>query len=323
MARMLGLWCSKTPCSSENHAPHLGYMVAGPGRLRVPAPGNLTIGHAASEDTRLQPKVMGGETGELARSAIHERWWLLYDGVLYNAEAIRGELRAYGLALWSATDAEVILQAFATWGEAALSRLQGSFALALYDRQDDTLILVRDPLGQKPLYYSTSPGHVVFASDLPSLIHRPRTVRVHSPGVLEWLLHQFLTSEDTLFEGVSAVRPGHLVKIRGEHMTQRAYMTPAHFVDADLYAHFLAASEAVVVSEVRGVLERSVQDCLAGADPVGTFCSGGVDSSLVTTLASQWVPNLEAFHISPADAAQGSERAHAEAVAHALEVRLT
>jgi asparagine synthase (glutamine-hydrolysing) len=266
---------------------------------------------------------MGGGAGEAARSDIHERWCLLYDGALYNAEAMRGELRAAGLAFCPTTDAEVILQAFATWGEAALSRLQGAFALALYDRQDDTLILVRDPLGQKTLYYTTSPGHVVFASDLPSLIRRLHTVRVHSPAVLEWLLHRFLTSEDTLFEGVSAVRPGHLVKIRGEHMTQRAYMTPAHFVDADLYAHFLAAPEAVVVSEVRGALERSVQDCLAGATPVGTFCSGGVDSSLVTTLASQCVPNLEAFHISPADAAQGNERGYAEAVARALEVRLT
>jgi asparagine synthase (glutamine-hydrolysing) len=323
MARMLGLWCSKTPCSTENHARQFGRMVARQGRLCVPDPWGLTASHIDSERARLVPEVIGGETEVLPRGDTRGRWWLLYDGALYNAEAIRAELRAAGLDWCPGTDAEVVLQAFATWGEACLSRLQGPFAIALYDRQDDTLLLARDPLGEKPLYYTTSPGHVVFASDLLTLVQRLDTVGVNALAVLEWLLHRFLTSKDTLFEGISAVRPGHLVKVRGEHVTQRAYMTPGHFVDADLYAHFLAAPEAVVVSEVRGTLERCVQDSLTGAAPVGTFCSGGVDSSLVTALASLWIPNLQALHISPTDAARGDERGYAEAVARAVEVRLS
>jgi asparagine synthase (glutamine-hydrolysing) len=203
--------------------------------------------------------------------------WITYNGEVYNYLELADDLRARGHRFRSACDTEVLLHAYAEWGEASLERLNGMFAFAIWDRRRGRLFCARDRFGVKPLYYTVAEGRFRFASEIKALLLDPAVPRrPNEPRVLDFLVHGLADhSAETMFEGVQQLEPGHLLTVdtaSGAVRTERWYEP----LPAELGADPVAA--------VRERLLDSVALRLRSDVPVGTCLSGGLDSSCVVSI---------------------------------------
>jgi asparagine synthase (glutamine-hydrolysing) len=203
--------------------------------------------------------------------------WLTYNGETYNFKELRREL---GGEWGSNTDTEVVLRAYRKWGVAAFSRLRGMFALALWDNQKQRLVLARDPLGIKPLYYYVAKDHLIFASELRALLASglvPR--RLSNAGVDSYLANGSVAAPLTIVDGVKQLLPGRYLEASVSELKEiefaasRCEDIPEHRDDA--------------VARLRAELEESVRLHLVSDVPLGVFLSGGMDSSALVALMSR------------------------------------
>jgi len=205
--------------------------------------------------------------------------WVCCDGEIYNHAEVREELRRLGHRTWATdhADTEVVLRAFEQWGIAGLEKLNGAFALAIWDSLNRRLWLARDRLGVKPLYYSIHNGRVVFASAISALLADPDQKRaVNEEAFYHYLSFQATPTPDTMFEGVTKLAGGTWVRIdeTGEVARQRYWEVWDHTKPR------LGVSQGEVVELVRHELERAIKLQSVGDVPVGTFLSSGLDSNL-------------------------------------------
>lgn len=238
--------------------------------------------------------------GHMPMSDQSERWWITYNGEVYNFEALREELVGLGHAFRSRTDTEVVLHSWIEWGEACVERFIGMFAFAIYDARERALTLVRDRYGIKPLYHSTEGSHLLFASELKALAIPRDGLRLDRHSLLEWSLYRNVDAltPETLVEGISAVLPGERVTLRAGDTSSRALYSPPDAVSQARFEESARASAGEVVDELGGVLEEAVRHRLVSDVPVGTLCSGGLDSSLITALAARHRSDLTAFNVA-------------------------
>lgn len=203
---------------------------------------------------------------------------LVYNGELYNFQELRAELEAEGMVFHTRCDTEVLLRAWQHWGEDCLTRLVGMFAFAVWDMHTRRVFLARDPIGIKPLYYgSTRHGDLVFASELKGLLANPAVDRNLDPQALEdYMAFGYVPDPKSIYQGIRKLPPGHWLTWRaGESPpTPRKYWD-VPFRQAD------ATSLGDAMSELRGLLDRSVASQMVADVPLGAFLSGGVDSSAV------------------------------------------
>ena len=265
------------------------------------------------------------KAGRMPMSDPSGRWWIVYNGETYNFRELRDELREHGYIFVSTSDTEVVLRAFEHWGEQCLERLVGMFAFAIFDRQTQAVTLARDRFGKKPLYYMHQEGHLFFASEVKALVRVRRTVRPNYQRLIEWSLYRNaeLGSADTLIEDVYSLAPGHVVRVRkGQLEPPRAYYTPGSQVDAALYERFGRQPPRDVIAELDTQIQESVRARLVSDVPLGTLCSGGIDSSLVTALCARHLPDVAAFHVSVSGYRSLDESAYARQVTDALGLTL-
>jgi asparagine synthase (glutamine-hydrolysing) len=254
-----------------------------------------------------------------------QHWWIVYNGETYNFRQLREDLIERGATFASEGDTEVVLRAFEYWGEGALDRLVGMFAFAVFDRTTDTVTLVRDRFGKKPLYYMEQCGHLFFASEVKALLRVHRNVRPNYARLVEWSLYRNaeIGSSETAFDGVRALLPGHLMRIRGGLAEPpRAWYTPESQVDRTEYESLAHEDEREVIGRVDTLLHQSVEARLVSDVPLGTLCSGGLDSSIVTALCARHLPSVAAFHVSVAGYESLDESRYARHVADALGLSL-
>jgi len=204
--------------------------------------------------------------------------WITYNGETYNFKELRREL---GGEWASNTDTEVVLRAYGKWGVDAFRRLHGMFALALWDEREKRLLLARDPLGIKPLYYFVGKDRLVFASELRALLASelvPRRLSV--AGVDSYLANGSVVAPLTIVEGVRQLLPGHYVEVNeaGEFKEIEFGVTSSTPVPE-------RRDEAV--ARVRAELEESIRLHLVSDVPLGVFLSGGMDSSALVALMSR------------------------------------
>lgn len=213
---------------------------------------------------------------------------LVYNGELYNFQAIRAELEGFGVVFHSRSDTEVLLRAWQRWGEACLTRLVGMFAFAIWDMHAQRIFLARDHIGVKPLHYGfTRAGDLVFASELKGLLAHPGVECGLDPQALEeYMAFGYVPDPKTIYRGIFKLPPGHALSWRaGEpNPVPRQYWdVPFNLVVG------VTADEAV--AQLRVLLDRSVGSQMIADVPLGAFLSGGVDSSAVvasmTRTASQ------------------------------------
>lgn len=213
---------------------------------------------------------------------------VVYNGEIYNFQALKEELSDYPFV--SSCDTEVILAAYLRWGIGCIERFNGMFAIAIFDRENGELYLVRDRIGKKPLYYWLDMGNLVFASELKPILASPGfDARIKKEIVPRFLYQQYICEPDTVFEGVKKVRPGEILCFSTASLDASKPLKQWKYWDLKKVYHekknqpvkdYEQAKE-----ELKEILKTAVRERLAADVPIGTFLSGGYDSSLVTALA--------------------------------------
>ena len=221
----------------------------------------------------------------------------VFNGAIYNYRELRGELEGLGYRFFSQGDTEVILKAWHAWGEQALQRLNGMFAFAIHQRDDDQLILARDRLGIKPLYYSRDTRRIRFASSLPAMLAGGDIDTEIDPVALHHYMHfhAVVPSPHTILQGVRKLAPASLVRIRdnGDWQEQRYWRAEFTADESDAKLSFDDWKDCTLTA-----LRRSVERRLVADVPVGVLLSGGLDSSLITGLLHEaGQQNLKTFSV--------------------------
>ena len=324
MCAVAGLICQKGSCSEENHLCVVREMCDLQSHRGPDDRGVVSLGHVCLGSNRLSIIDLT-QAGHMPMADEDERWWISYNGEVYNFTELREELIRCGHTFRSRTDTEVVLHAFKEWGEKCVDRFVGMFAFAVYDRQSDTVTLVRDRFGKKPLYYTHRDGHVLFSSEMKALMAVCDGLKPNQQRLIEWSLYRNVDfgSSETLVENLFALLPGHLVRIRrGRLESPHCYYSPEAQVDPDRYDRFSRQPLESTTAELESLLLSSVRDRLVSDVPLGTFCSGGIDSSLITAIAARHVKELTALHVSVVDYPELDESRYAKQVADSLGLRL-
>lgn len=235
---------------------------------------------------------------------------LVANGEIYNAPELRQELLASGHHFATHSDCETILHGYEAWGENVLSRLLGMFAFALHDMQQGELVLARDRLGIKPLYYTINQEGFGFASELKALLPLLGQPTVDPLGLAQYLQNNFTCAPHTLLAGVSKVSPGELIKIGAEGLRQqRRYWSPLQAKPLDF-----TLNEALEYFDT--LIQEVIKIHLRSDVAFGLFLSGGIDSSLLTALISRHNQEpLRTFSIGFPDTSVHNELTAAAAIA--------
>jgi asparagine synthase (glutamine-hydrolysing) len=223
-----------------------------------------------------------------------DRWWITYNGELYNFRELRRELEGRGERFRTDCDTEVLLRMFVVYGERMLERLNGIFAFAVWDDSDKRLFLARDRLGVKPLYYTQSSETLAFASELKVLLPFVEP-RLDASALADYLMFLWVPDPKTAFSGIAKLPPGHCAWFEGGDLSVHEYwdlrFTPEQRPEAEWSA---ALAETV---------DRAVERQMVSDVPLGSFLSGGVDSSAIAAAMTASGDRIDAYTIgfSPED----------------------
>lgn len=206
---------------------------------------------------------------------------IAYNGEVYNFLSIKGELEKRGHVFKTGTDTEVVLKAYLEWGTGCLEHFTGMFAFALWDRRTRSLVLARDRLGEKPLYYYRHSGDLVFASELKAIMaFEILNLEVDLDSVPLFLHYQYIPAPRTIFGKTYKLLPGHYLVWTGEEPDVVSYWSAPRPDEMDVRGN----DEGEWLSELDRLLRSAVSDRLISDVPLGALLSGGVDSSLVVAL---------------------------------------
>ncbi len=260
----------------------------GPDESGVFIDGHVGLGHRRLSivDLKTGQQPMCNEDGTV---------WLVYNGEFYTHSDFVAELEARGHRYKSASDTETIIHLYEEHGLDFASRLRGMFAFALYDQRRDRLVLVRDRIGIKPLYYHVDGSRLCFASEIKALLALPDIKAELNAGILpQYFCNRFVAGDETFFKGIRRLEPGHLLVVESGRIETRPYW--------DLHRHVLAEKSEVDLAEAVDrfleLLRESVRLRLMSDVPLGLFLSGGIDSSAICAVMSEMVSGrLETFSV--------------------------
>jgi len=236
-----------------------------------------------------------------------DRYTIIFNGEVFNFLELRAQLEAKGHTFRSRSDTEVALRLFAIKGPSFLHDLNGFFALAIHDAQDDSLFLARDRFGVKPLWWCEHDGRLLFGSELRSLLALGAPCAIDPVSLRTYFTHNYIPAPHSILQGVFKLLPGHAMNVDASGTrTTRWY-------DAEQAAREYPAS-ASATEHLRELLDDAVRIRLISDVPTGTFLSGGLDSSIISALAKRHKPDLQTFSIGYTDPYY-DETAYAETVA--------
>src|SRR6267378_402388 len=265
--------------------------------------GPVALGHRRLSviDIAGSPQPMSTPDGELT---------IIFNGEIYNFRELRAALAARGHRLRTAGDTEALLYAYREYGPRMLEHLQGMFAFALWDRAAQRLFIARDHLGVKPLYYQWDGTTLVFASELKGLIAHPAVSRepdLEAIGL--YLESQYIPAPKSIYRDVRKLEAGHALVVESGKLAISRYWVPD-------YSRKLEVDEGEALARLEAELRRSVESMLVADVPLGSFLSGGVDSSVVSALMVDIARRpIDTFTLGFEGESAVSEHAHAERVA--------
>ena len=222
------------------------------------------------------------------------RYWLVYNGEIYNYRGIAKELQREGVRLHGGSDTEVLLNAFVFWGPRSLDLFNGMFAFAVWDNVDRRLFCARDRIGIKPFYYSMCGDFFVFASDIKTIAASGLYRAEPDPeGLYLAMAYGIAPRPTTAFRGIQALRQAHFMSIDGDGSieTRRYWSVPIGTQDRTM-------TEDDAVDLLEEQLHASIKRRLIADVPVGTFMSGGIDSTTISVMASRFHPGIKAFTLA-------------------------
>lgn len=222
--------------------------------------------------------------------------WITYNGEVYNHAALRAELEAKGHVYRSRTDSETIVHAYEEWGDDCVQKFQGMFGFAIYDTRSDRLLLVRDRIGIKPVYYSFIPGRVVFASEIKAILEFPGIERdIDTAAMYQYLTFLTTPAPLTLFKGIFKIPAGHMITVESDGKTRvRQYWDLAE----PMARRAKPQPEEYYVENIRNLLSESIKKRMMSDVPFGVFLSGGIDSSMNVALMSRHTSHVRTFSVA-------------------------
>ena len=217
------------------------------------------------------------------------RYIITYNGEVYNAAEIRDELQQHGARLKGHSDTEVILEAIEIWGlKKTLPRLIGMFAIALWDRHNHRLTLVRDRLGIKPLYFGSFKNQFFFGSQTKCFLKHPRwKSTINHDSVSAYMRFGYLPSPHSIYKGVAQVRPGEWIEVEHGEVTRRGQYWSHENVAVDGYRNRVKLSDKEATDQLEKLIGDAIRLRMISDVPLGAFLSGGVDSSTVAALMQE------------------------------------
>ncbi|TAJ98623.1 MAG: asparagine synthase (glutamine-hydrolyzing) [Chloroflexota bacterium] len=289
-----------TRCLQHRGPDDEGFFVEGP----------VAFGHRRLSIVDLSP------TGRQPMQTPDRGFCITYNGELYNHAGFRSRLSAHGVTFRGPSDTETLLSMLAQYGPRILSEAAGIFALALWDRRARRLLLARDQLGVKQLYYHDDGRRVIFASEIKALFEFPGVpCELNPQGLNEYLHFHTPLFERTFFKGIRQVRPGEFVEVDHNGVRSRQFAENDGFEPRQ-------GGPAETVADLRGLLAKVVAEQLMSDVPVGAFFSGGIDSSAVAAFAKRSGQRIRCFGIHFTHKTVIDERPYQEAAAKALGLEL-
>ena len=251
------------------------------------------------------------ETGNQPIANEDRTVWVVFNGEIYNCDALREMLVRRGHVFSTHTDTECIVHLYEDDGLEFVHHLRGMFAIALWDERRQRLVLVRDRVGEKPLYYKVDEARLLFGSECKAILQAVRTRTVDRQAVCDYLALGYVAAPRTFYEGISKLPPAHMLVYEKQRATVRRYWARA--------ARTGPPSFAVAEEELASRLTEAVRLCLKSDVEVGAFLSGGIDSSVMVALMRPHVARLQTFSVGYAGAAVGfNELGYARRVARDL-----
>ena len=248
------------------------------------------------------------------------RYVLSYNGEIYNGGDLRAELAATGSAFNGHSDTEVLLEALAQWGvDKTLPRLIGMFAFALWDREERTLVLARDRMGIKPLYWGGQGERIFFASELKSLMAHPDfKAEVDRDALSDLVAFNYVSGPRSIYDGIAHLEPGCFVRIDAKGAARTSRFWDLFDITRQGQGSRVALSDAQALSQLNDVLGDAVRGRMVSDVPLGTFLSGGVDSALITAMMQSLSPSpVKTFTIGFGES-EFNEAGHARTIASHL-----
>jgi asparagine synthase (glutamine-hydrolysing) len=226
-----------------------------------------------------------------------ETVWIVFNGEIYNHADVRPELEREGHRYRTRSDTETIVHAYEQWGDACVDRLRGMFAFAIWDAPRRRLLLARDRLGVKPLYWAEVNGRLLFASEIKSILESGLiAARPNEAALPELLSTRYLSGTETLFVGVHRLLPGHTLVYEDGRVTINQYWDVPVGEHVDDIARL---SDQEAVRRFADLLEHAVRIRLMADVPLGMFLSGGIDSSAVAALMAGMIDRpLQTFSVA-------------------------
>ena len=262
----------------------------GPDAHGVYQHGCVSLGH-----TRLSI-IDTSEASAQPMTDVSGRYTIVYNGEFYNYKSVRKELQADGVKFSSEGDTEVLLQLYIKQGERCVEKVNGFFAFAIYDKEEQSLFVARDRLGIKPLLYFQDEDKIIFASELKALIQYEIPREIDHVSLFTYLQLNYVPAPYTMLNNVKKLEPGCSLTVSNQEILppKRYYeiaYNPSKTVDVEV-DNYQSAKDTLYKKMDQAVEIRLVSDV-----PLGTFLSGGIDSSIITSLAAQKVSGLSSFSI--------------------------
>ncbi len=248
--------------------------------------GSLGLGHRRLAIIDLSP------AGHQPMQTRDQRYTITYNGEVYNFKELRIELEAKGYRFHSHTDTEVVLNAYAEWGDKCLSKFNGMFAFAIWDKKERKLFLARDRYGIKPLYYFLNNSCFIFGSEVKAIIGSGLyKASLDKEGLVEYLTFQNFFTDKTLFQDIKMLMPGHYA-----YVSLSGNFTKHQYWDFN-FSGSLKISEEDAIEETDRLFKQAVQRQLISDVPVSAYLSGGLDSGAITMVARKYIPHMKTFTI--------------------------
>jgi len=240
------------------------------------------------------------------------RYCIVFNGEIFNFQELKKELEIKGYTFFSHSDTEVLLKLFIDQQEKCLNKLNGFFSFCIYDKVEQTFFIARDRYGIKPLIYLFDEDKFLFASEMKAILHYGIEKTIDRASLYTYLQLNYIPAPDTIFPNVKKLLPGHYMKISRQTQDIQPYYTiPYHRERTENNA--MTYDDAK--EKLKSLLESSVQRRLISDVPLGAFLSGGIDSSVITALASKHKPDLHTFSIGFRDEKFFDETGYANLVA--------
>jgi asparagine synthase (glutamine-hydrolysing) len=237
--------------------------------------------------------IVGLATGHQPMADSSQKYWIVFNGEIYNYKELKLELENKGYTFKTTSDTEVIIYLYKEHGTECLEYLNGMFAFAIFNENDRSLFLARDRMGIKPLYYSKNSDGFYFSSEIKSILEYGEIpTKIHSRSIYEYFMFRGVVGENTMFDNVFSLLPGHYMMIKNNQTRIVKYwdilsIEKNHSID-----------QATAIEGIEALLRDAIKIRLMSEVPLGAFCSGGIDSSLVTAIAAEFAgDNMNTYSV--------------------------